>query len=341
MKGLILAGGFATRLRPLSCSKPKLLFPIVGVPLIDVMLDWMKPAGVTEVVLAVNHLADRMRKEIGEKRRGVDVLYSIEPEPLGTGGPLRLAKNLLGSDEPFLVINGDIVSNLDLRKIVKAHEDNERIEATIALVEVPDPSHYGLVRMDKDRRIKQFDEKTKNVDGSGVVNAGVYILSPEVLEKIPSGGMVSIERQVFPKLAKDNLMQGWEHRGGYWYDVGKIPDYVRVNRELLEQSHAKNKTGKEAPIYIGKGSKIEESAQIGAYSILSDKVTVKSESRIKDSIVFEETLVEEKCQIEGAIVGERVRLGTGVRLGPGSLVAGEISIPAGRTFGENSVILNA
>src|SRR5439155_3556088 len=254
-------------------------------------LDWMKPAGVTEVILAVNHLADRMRKEIGEKRRGLDVLYSIEPEPLGTGGPLRLAKNLLGSDEPFLVINGDIVSNLDLRKIVKAHEDNDHIEATIALVEVPDPSHYGLVRMDKDRRIKQFDEKTKNVDGSGVVNAGVYILSPEVLEKIPDGGMVSIERQVFPKLAKDNLMQGWIHHGGYWYDMGKIPDYVRVNRELLETSYNKNEPKKEGPVHIGKGSKIEQGARIGPYSILSDKVIVKTGSTISESIVFEETIV--------------------------------------------------
>jgi len=341
VKGLILAGGYAKRLRPLSCSKPKLLFPIVGIPLIDVMLDWMKPAGVTEVILAVNHLADRLRTEIGEKRRGLDILHSVEREPLGTGGPLRLAKRLLGSDEPFLVLNGDIVSNLDLSKMIKAHEDNDHVEATIALVEVPDPSPYGLVRLDEDRRIKQFDEKTKYVQGPGIVNAGVYILSPEVLEKIPDGGMVSIERQVFPKLVKDNLMQGWEHRGGYWYDMGKIPDYVRVNRELLEQSHTTNRTGKDGPIYVGKGSKIEESAQIGAYSILSDKVTVKSGSRINDSIVFEETVLEEKCHIEGAIVGERVRLGAGVRLGPGSLVAGEIFIPAGRTFSENSVILNA
>ena len=341
MKGLILAGGYATRLRPLSCSKPKLLFPIVGVPLIDVMLDWMKPAGVTEVILAVNHLADRLRTEIGEQRRGLKILHSVEREPLGTGGPLRLAKKLLGSDDPFLVLNGDIVSNLDLSKMIKAHEENDHVEATMALVEVQDPSPYGLVRLDEDRKIKQFDEKTKNVDGPGTVNAGVYILSPKILEKIPEGGMVSIERQVFPKLVKDNLMQGWEHRGGYWYDMGKIPDYVRVNRELLERSNIKNETWKDGPVHVGKGSVIEKGARIGTHTIISDKVTVKSGSTIRDSIVFEETVIEEDCHIEGSVVGERVRLGRGVRLGASSVVAGEIFIPAGRTFGENSVILNA
>jgi NDP-sugar pyrophosphorylase family protein len=341
VKGLILAGGYATRLRPLSCSKPKLLFPIVGVPLIDVMLDWMKPAGVTEVILAVNHLADRLRTEIGEKRKGLDIFHSVEPEPLGTGGPIRLAKKFLGSDDPFLVLNGDIVSNLDLRKMIKAHEENDHVEATIALVEVRDPSTYGLVRLDEDRKIKQFDEKTKSVDGPGIVNAGVYILSPRILERIPDGGMVSIERQVFPKLVKDNLMQGWEHRGGYWYDMGKIPDYVRVNRELLERSNEKNETWKEGPVHIGKGSLVEKGAQIGIRTILSDKVTVKSGSSIRNSIVFEESVIEEDCHVEGSIVGERVRLGRGVKLGPGSMVAGEISIPAGRTFNDNSVVLNA
>lgn len=305
------------------------------------MLDWMKPAGVTEVILAVNHLADRLRIEIGEKRRGLDILHSVEREPLGTGGPLRLAKKLLGSDDPFLVLNGDIVSNLDLQKMIRAHGENDHVEATMALVEVRDPSPYGLVRLDEDRKIKQFDEKTKNVGGPGIVNAGVYILSPKILEKIPDRGMVSIERQVFPKLVKDNLMQGWEHRGGYWYDMGKIPDYVRVNRELLERYNIKNETWKEGPVHIGKGSVIESRARIGTHTILSDKVTVKSGSSIRNSIVFEETVIEEDCHIDGSVVGERVRLGRGVRLGAGSVVAGEISLPAGRTFNENSVVLNA
>ena len=134
MKGLILAGGFATRLRPLSCSKPKLLFPIVGVPLIDVMLDWMKPAGVTEVILAVNHLADRMRKEIGEKRRGLDVLYSIEPEPLGTGGALRLASTLADSQQ-LLVLNGDTYCRFDSQRLLGVQSRN-RGAATLWLISV-------------------------------------------------------------------------------------------------------------------------------------------------------------------------------------------------------------
>ncbi len=343
MKGLILAGGFATRLRPLSCSKPKLLFPIVGVPLIDLMIDWLKTAGVDEVVLAVNHLADQLQAQIGENRKGSRIIYSIEKEPLGTGGPIRLARKILETNDDFIVLNGDIVSNIDLAKMIKAHRKSHA-EATIALIKAYDPSPYGLVHLNKESMIEKFDEKTQNLKGPGLVNAGVYILKPRVVDRIPENGMVSIERQVFPGLAKENLMQGWQHTNGYWYDIGKIPDYVKVNRELLNRKphNRSDSTSKfQGPNHIGRHTKMDETAMIGPYTILSDNVTVKSGAIIRDSIIFEDTIIGENCHVEGTIVGENVKLGPNVRLGKGTLVAGQISIPPGQTYPPNSQVLNA
>ncbi|HZD13385.1 MAG TPA: NDP-sugar synthase, partial [Candidatus Binatus sp.] len=321
----------------------KLLFPIVGVPLIDVMIDWLKTARVSEVILAVNHLADRLKNEIGENRSGVDVQYSIEKQPLGTGGPIRLARKMLGSKTPFLVLNGDIVTNLDLNKMIQVHKKSQA-QVTIALVKVPDPSPYGLVQIDKDERIRSFEEKTKNIQGPGLVNAGVYVLSPEVIDRIPGEGMVSIERQVYPILAREGLMNGWVHNDGYWHDIGKIHGYMRVNRDLLERSWRKRPgSGAQGtgPFHIGKGSRVHEEARIGPYSILSDNVTVKAGATINDSIVFEEAQIDVNCHVEGPIIGERVHVGKGVRLVPGTLVAGEITIPAGRVYDRDSIILNA
>jgi len=141
MRGLILAGGFATRLRPLSCSKPKLLFPIVGVPLVELMARWLSSGGVEQIILAVNHLSERLRIEVGQSVGGATVTFSVEELPLGTAGPIRLAANILDKDEPFFVINGDIVSNIDIRGMLALHQE-KNADATIALVSVARHFHH-------------------------------------------------------------------------------------------------------------------------------------------------------------------------------------------------------
>lgn len=343
MKGLILAGGYATRLRPLSCSKPKLLFPIVGVPLIDLMIEWLKPAGVDEVILAVNHLADQLRAQIGEQRNGCKISYSVEREPLGTGGPIRLAHKILGTSEDFIVVNGDIVSDINLSRMVSSHQQ-EKAQATIALVQAAETSAYGRVNLGKASVIEEFSEKSKEAKGPGLVNAGVYVLSPKVIERIPLNGMASIERQVFPELIKGREMRGWLHGSGYWYDIGKIPDYLLVNRELLDRewsSRIEERAGGQGPYHIGNRSLVDKHATLGPRSILCDRVTIRKGASVKDSIIFEDTVIGENSRVEGAIVGEKVAIGSNVQIGAGSLVAGQISIPSDRAFAPNSVILNA
>ncbi len=201
VKALILAGGYATRLRPLGCSNPKLLFPVVGVPLIDLMVSWLKEAGIGEVILAVNHLSERLRIEAGERRLGTKVILSVEENPLGTTGPIRLAKRLL-EDQPFVVVNGDVVSDINLREMVKSHEEHEA-EATVGLVAVLDPKPYGSVAIDLKGRVTRFEEKPKGLRGSGLINAGAYVLDPSIMDRIPGGRPVSMEFAIFPELAAE------------------------------------------------------------------------------------------------------------------------------------------
>jgi len=346
LRGLILAGGFATRLRPLSCSKPKLLFPIVGVPLVESMARWLSSGGVDQIILAVNHLSDRLKTEVGHRVAGVTVAFSVEETPLGTAGPIRLAANLMSKDDPFFVINGDIVSNIDIRGMLAMHEE-KKADATIALVSVSDPSPYGSVLTDSNGIVRKFEEKSTVLSATSQVNAGVYVLGPRVVDSIPVGRSVSLERDVFPKLVRNGRMQAWIH-DGFWYDIGRVSEYVRANKELLENQKLKaGELGDDGengshiirPVYLGTKARLGIGAKLGPLTILSDNVSVGDEAIVRNSIVFEETSIGEKTIVEDSVIGERVIIGGGSRIGRGSIVAGQLSIPAGSVVSPNSVIL--
>ncbi len=347
MKGLILAGGYATRLRPLSCSKPKLLFPMVGVPLIDHMVSWFNRGGVKEVILAVNHLSETLRVELGSRRRGSKIIFSVEERPLGTGGPVKLASSILGKKEPFIVANGDIVSNIDLRRVVQAHLESEA-DATVALMSVIDPRDYGAASLDSQGRITEFREKSGAKKGKSWINAGVYVLNPSVANLIPDGRRVSLEREVFPELAENLRMHGWKHRG-FWYDIGKVRDYRRANREILKNlgPDAFGRSSKiilgnrvRRPYYVSRNAVVHKTAKIGPYAILSDRVKIDHGAVVRNSIIFEETRVGEDCVVDDSIIGERVNIGRKTTIGRGSIVAGEVNIADSTTIRPGSTVLN-
>jgi mannose-1-phosphate guanylyltransferase len=347
LKGLILAGGFATRLRPLSCSKPKLLFPLVGVPLIDRMVEWFARGGVTEVILAVNHLSDKLRIEVARKKLIAKVVLSVEETPLGTGGPISLARAMLSMDEPLIVANGDVISDVDLRGLIAEHT-RSGAEATVALAPVEDPRPFGLATLDSNNRIIQFVEKSGNMRGRGWINAGVYVLNPAVVAMIPNGRPVSLERDIFPILASQGKMSGWKH-DGFWYDIGKIPDYVTANRELLKRAEywkAENQDWKvqsvqvTQPCFIGKDCILGRGAKIGPNAILSERVCVGKGATVRGTIVFEQTTLSENCIVEDAIVGEGVTVGRDAKIEKGSIIAGQLFIPDGSVIRSGSIILN-
>lgn len=344
MKALILAGGLATRLRPLSCSKPKLLFPVVGVPLIDRMISWLGESGIREVVLAVNHLAEILKSEVGSRRRGTDIIFSVEETPLGTGGPIRLARRYIDDEEPFVVLNGDIVSDIDLRSMIDMHVAKSAT-ATLALTGVRDPARYGSVNVTEDGRITRFHEKAQSSARFNLVNAGVYVLDHRIIRMIPSGPL-SIERAIFPKLASRGSMWGMIH-DGFWFDIGRVPDFVRANMEMLKRSYSASPraTSREgwatrAPVRLGKGFRAGTGSRVGPNAIVSGGVRVGESSSIRDSIIFENTRVGSGCTISGTVIGEKVTIGDHSRISRGSVVAGGISLPTGTIARRNSIILS-
>jgi len=375
LKAVILAGGYATRLRPLSCSNPKLLFPVVGVPLIDLMVRWLKQAGIDDVILAVNHLSDKLRTEIGAKRLGSKITFSIEENPLGTAGPIRLAKNFLG-DEPFVVINGDIVSDVNLKQMIRSHEENNA-KATVSLVTVPDARQYGAAELNQAGRITKFEEKSAQRK-SQTVNAGVYVLDPSIIHLIPPARPSSMESMIFPRLASEGSIWGQKH-AGYWYDIGTIPNYLKANKELLVRFHntspsklaqherpgqskpaafmgdrvafqlLERQSGPGIPVngvsitqpcFIGEASTLRPGASIGPSTILARGVNVDHGSKVRDSIIFEYTSIAGDCHIDGAIIGERVSIGSGTKIGPGAIIAGEVNIPSNSIIKQKAIVLN-
>jgi mannose-1-phosphate guanylyltransferase len=346
MKGLILAGGFATRLRPLSCSKPKLLFPLVGIPLIDRMMDWLALGNVREVVLGVNHLSDKLRTEVAARKLGNRIALSVEETPLGTGGPLRLAEPLLSNDDPVVVVNGDVATDIDLGKLTRFHLQSGA-EATISIFSVKDTRPFGLVTIDSKDQIVDFEEKSPLNKGPGWINAGVYVLNRSVIDMIPVGRAVSLEREIFPILAEQSTLRGWKH-AGFWYDIGKIKDYVTANMELLSRpGYVSNQSeglashvGVQPPSYLSDDCVIEKDAKIGPQTILSPKVKVRKGAMIRDSIVFEESVLGENCRVEGSVIGEATTIGKGAVIEKGSVIAGEVVVPEGTIVDPESIILN-
>ncbi len=310
------------------------------------MARWLGSGGVDQIILAVNHLSDRLKIEVGHSAADVRIVFSVEEKPLGTAGPIRLAAGFMGNDQPFLVTNGDIVSNIDVSAMLKLHKERNA-EATIALVSVADPTPFGSVLTDPSGLVRKFEEKSRGSSLTNLVNAGVYVLSPRVIDSIPSGRPVSLEREVFPKIAENRRMQAWKH-DGYWYDIGRISEYIRANKELLEMREFTN-SGRVAdkrngshivqPAYLGTESRLGTGATVGPRTILSHNVIIGEGSIVRDSIIFEETEIGDRTVVEDAIVGEKVIIGKDSRIGQGSIIAGQLSIPAGSVVSPNSVLL--
>ncbi|MBN1683683.1 NDP-sugar synthase [Candidatus Bathyarchaeota archaeon] len=339
MKAIILAGGFGTRLRPLSCTRPKMLLPVANQPLIDWCLMNLSKSDVDTAILAVNYFAEALVRYLGTTKYDLGILYSREQRPMGTGGPLKKAKEMLNLNEPFIVMNGDIITDFDIKRLVDYHKEKKGL-ATLAIIEVPDPGRFGSVERDSESHITRFVEKPEPGKApSNLINAGIYVLEPEVLNYIPNGGKVSIERQVFPILAKEGKLYGYEIHA-QWIDVGVSEDYLRANALLLNRSDGvkaeKAKVNQTAtlisPCNLAEGVEIGEDSIIGPNVAIAENVLVGKGCRIENSIIFPGATIGDYTNIKNAIIGENAILHRWVKIESGSLIGDYAEIEDGVTL---------
>ncbi len=353
MKALILIGGFGTRLRPLTCTRPKALFPIINKPLLQWTYERLAQNGVEEVILAANVLTEFYIKQQRLSKCGLTVKYSHDPpkKPLGTAGPIKKAEKLLGQDEPFLVLNGDLFTDISCKDMFESHVE-EKAVATIALQEAEDPSRYGVAELAENNRIKRFIEKPpKETAPTNLINAGVYVLSPKIFQYIPADRAVSMEREVFPQLAAEGALYG--HKiGGLWIDIGKPEEYLATNRLLLDslgseriilgkgRFELKNLTLK-SPVIFDQGVTIGESSVIGPYAVLGKNVSVGKNVQISNSVIFPDATIDDFAIVRGSLIGEDAVIGKKVKVPDGCIVGDQAKIKDGVSLNEKVSICPA
>jgi mannose-1-phosphate guanylyltransferase len=324
MQAIVLVGGEGTRLRPLTTHVPKPALTVVDRPFLAYLVEWLAGHGVEEVVLACGFLPDVLRAELGEEEHeGVRLTYVVEPEPRGTAGAIRFAADALGDrlGERFLALNGDVLSDFDLTALLRSHEERGA-RASIALYEVEDSSSYGLVRTDPDGAVLEFREKTGD-EAPGAINSGAYVLERSLIELIPPGEEVSIERQVFPRLVGGGLYA--LPLEGYWMDFGTPDRYLQATWDILEGRvttrvrptgpgmfvHPDAEIAADAEIgprvVIAAGCRVESGAVV-AGSVLLAGSSVGAGARVGDSILAPRASAEAGAVLDGAVVGRDERV---------------------------------
>lgn len=322
-----------------------MLFPVANQALIDYTLRNMAQGGVDTVILSVYYMAENLVRHLGPSKFDLGILYSREQRPLGTGGAIKKAQDMI-NHETFFAMNGDILTDLDYRRLLNYHEEKGGL-ATIALIQVPDPSRYGAVELDWEGRILRFVEKPpRGYEPSNLINAGAYVLEPEVLEMIPDGRRVSIETEVFPRLAEERKLYGFESHG-FWMDIGVPEDYLNANAMLLSKHTAvKNPASvnvdpsaiTKKPCIFGENVRVGADSIIGPNVSLSDDVHVGKGCRIENSIIFQGAVVEDYSSVRNAIIGEAAVLARWVKVESGSLIGDYAQISDGVTITENVYI---
>ena len=326
MQALVLAGGEGTRLRPLTLTTPKPVIPLAGRPFLTFMLDWLARHGVTEVLMSCGYKSDEVARVLGDLYRGMRLRYVIEDEPLGTAGPLRLAldEGVLGGR--VLVLNGDCLTDLDITAMLRRHEGTGAA-ATIALAAVEDTSAYGVVPTDDDGRVQAFLEKQPGPAPTNRINAGTYILEPDVVEMIPAGRAVSIEREVFPQLV-DGRLHGVPF-DDYWIDIGTPERYLEATHDLLAARVESDLPPRDETASLVYDGCVTSGARIGPLAVLGRHCWVGDRSVIERAVLHDNVFVGHDCNITEAVIGERARIADGARVEPGAIVGAGASVAAG------------
>jgi mannose-1-phosphate guanylyltransferase len=326
LPAVILVGGQGTRLRPLTDRTRKDMLPLVDRPLLAYTFEHLARHGVERSIISCGYLPDQIQAGFGDGHNGMALEYAVEEEPLGTGGGIAFAGREL--EGTFFALNGDSLREADLGELVAFHRKTGA-KATILLTPVADPSRYGLVRTSHDGRVETFLEKPRPEEiDTDLINAGLYVLEREVLDLVPPGRAVSIEREVFPALAAEGSVYG-AALPGYWLDVGTPESYLQAHRDVLErifQTQVGDALGADftlvhpsaavhpaaklvPPVYVGPDAVVEEGARLGSLAVLGAGARLAAGGVVENAVVGARTHVAEGASVVGSIVGDDARLG--------------------------------
>ena len=354
MKAVIMAGGEGTRLRPLTSLRPKPMVPIVNQPVMEHIVGLVKHHGIDEVVATLAFMPAVIQDYFGAGEEwGVEISYAVEEEPLGTAGSVKNAQHLLDTDEPFLVISGDSITDIDLSEVIAFHKDRGAA-VTIALKRVPDPLDFGVVITAEDGRIERFLEKpTWGQVFSDTINTGIYVVEPWVLDYIPEGKSYDFSGDLFPKLMADGHPLYGIAVEGYWCDVGSRESYMDVHRDILDGKTKTFISGVHARegLWVSETAKIDATAKLGNGVVIGENVTVREGAVIDDyvviddncivgesvhiahSIIWGDTFIGRQAEISGAVLCRHVDIRANAVVGVGAVIGDESVVGQGARVG--------
>jgi len=365
MKGIIIAGGAGTRLRPLTYTRPKPLIPVVNRPFLEYQVALLKRHGIDEIIFCTNYMADKIQNHFGDGSRfGVSMRYAIEEQPLGTAGAIKNAQNLAGRDT-LVVLNGDVLTDFDISSIIRFHKEKDAL-ITLTLKEVPSPSPYGVILTDENGRVREFIEPSEalkkllaanpHVEHTGVdhINAGIYVMQPEALDAIPTGRPVSVERETYPKLLAEGKPVYAIVRDGFWLDIGRPEQYRDATNAILrgdirvevpgawqaagywaQEGAEVDPTAHVAPtVHVGSRARVGAGASVTGLSVVGAGCRVGANATLTDCILEENVIVEDGATLSGVICDNGVRVECDVVVSvPAVLAAGSLIAKGTRIVG--------
>jgi len=346
MKAILLAGGKGTRLRPLTLHTPKPIVPIFDRPFLRYQIDLLRQVPeIDEIILSLNYQPRRIEEVFGDgSDLGIHLRYVVEPTPLGTGGAIKFAAGE-ARGEPIVVFNGDVFTSVDLPAVLALHRERNA-RATIVLTPVDNPTAYGLVETDEQGNVERFVEKPKAEEiRCDTINAGIYVLEPETLDRIPKNTVYSIERAYFPSLvAERETFLAYVYRG-YWIDIGAPDKYRQAHRDIMDgrfvappfetatgtalvSPEAKVEPGAiiEGPCFIDAGAVVKSGARIGPYSVVGRHCHIGENANVNGAILWPNTWVDSEARLGATIAGRHTHFGRNVEIADGTM------------FGDKSVV---
>ncbi len=371
-----MAGGKGTRLRPLTFTRPKPMLPLVNKPIVEHVMEQLKQFHMKDLILTLNYLSNDIKKYFKDgSDKNLNIKYTIEKTPLGTAGSVKKAQKYL--DDTFLVLSGDVVSNVDFNEVLKFHKDKGAL-ATLVLTKVPDPTHFGIAVLNENQEITEFLEKpSENEVFSNIANTGTYILEPEIFDFFDkSKKEQDFSKDIFPKLIENQEgIYGYTF-DGYWNDIGRPETYLKATYDVLNQKikqkiypkNLKKGIGKlgniwtgtnisigpkvriEGPVVIGSDSTIEEGCRLTKGTVIGEGVHIGRGTTVQSSVLLDNSIIKENSFLKGCIIDTEcyidknsiiengVVTGSKVQIGENSIIKSFSSVENGSKILPNSII---